>query len=199
MEPATRMQVGPRSFVVRWRVGTHGDLRLSDLLAALSVATDLGMGQPPEKAVRSCLLATAAVGRHVAGSGGAHHHGQGAAREHQRGRDPGHGGGVHRSRRRRRRRRPGPASSTVPAVEPSGDLVLALTGELEDGEGVAGQHGVLLGFGASARPLDPDPHTGRLAPDCRPSTPRLLDVQPPLLGQTRQKRSPRTPMRHQTT
>ena len=38
--------------------GHVGDLRLSDLLAALSVATDLGMGQPPEKAVRSCLLAT---------------------------------------------------------------------------------------------------------------------------------------------
>lgn len=37
---------------------TRADLRLSDLLAALSVATDLGMGQPPEKAVRSCLLAT---------------------------------------------------------------------------------------------------------------------------------------------
>lgn len=33
-------------------------LRLTDLLAALAVATDLGMGQPPEKAVRSCLLAT---------------------------------------------------------------------------------------------------------------------------------------------
>ena len=48
----------PRWFVVRWRVDTHGDLRLSDLLAALSVATDLGMGQPPEKALRSCLLAT---------------------------------------------------------------------------------------------------------------------------------------------
>ena len=39
-------------------MGTSDDLRLSDLLAALSVATDLGMGQPPEKAVRSCLLAT---------------------------------------------------------------------------------------------------------------------------------------------
>ena len=39
-------------------MGTPADLRLSDLLAALSVATDLGMGQPPEKAVRSCLLAT---------------------------------------------------------------------------------------------------------------------------------------------
>ena len=35
-----------------------GDLRLADLLAALSVATDLGMGHEPEKAVRSCLLAT---------------------------------------------------------------------------------------------------------------------------------------------
>jgi putative nucleotidyltransferase with HDIG domain len=35
------------------------ELRLADLLAALSVATDLGMGQEPEKAVRSCLLATA--------------------------------------------------------------------------------------------------------------------------------------------
>lgn len=33
-------------------------LLLADLLAALSVATDLGMGQPPEKAIRSCLLAT---------------------------------------------------------------------------------------------------------------------------------------------
>jgi HD-GYP domain-containing protein (c-di-GMP phosphodiesterase class II) len=34
------------------------DLRLADMLAALSVATDLGMGQAPEKAVRSCLVAT---------------------------------------------------------------------------------------------------------------------------------------------
>ncbi|HEX9774689.1 MAG TPA: hypothetical protein VGB83_03805 [Actinomycetota bacterium] len=34
------------------------DLRLIDLLAAISVATDLGMGQAPEKAIRSCLLAT---------------------------------------------------------------------------------------------------------------------------------------------
>jgi HD-GYP domain-containing protein (c-di-GMP phosphodiesterase class II) len=37
---------------------TNRELRLVDLLAALSVATDLGMGQPPEKAIRSCLLAT---------------------------------------------------------------------------------------------------------------------------------------------
>jgi hypothetical protein len=36
----------------------HDDLRLADLLAALSVATDLGMGQEPEKAVRGCLVAT---------------------------------------------------------------------------------------------------------------------------------------------
>lgn len=35
------------------------ELRLADLLAALSVTTDLGMGQPPEKAIRTCLLATA--------------------------------------------------------------------------------------------------------------------------------------------
>ncbi|HEX9711884.1 MAG TPA: HD domain-containing phosphohydrolase [Actinomycetota bacterium] len=34
------------------------DLRLVDLLAAISVATDLGMGQEPEKAICSCLLAT---------------------------------------------------------------------------------------------------------------------------------------------
>ena len=34
-------------------------VRLADLLAALSVATDIGMGQEPEKAVRSCLVATA--------------------------------------------------------------------------------------------------------------------------------------------
>jgi HD-GYP domain-containing protein (c-di-GMP phosphodiesterase class II) len=34
------------------------DVRLADLLAALSVATDLGMGQEPEKAVRACLVAT---------------------------------------------------------------------------------------------------------------------------------------------
>lgn len=35
-----------------------GDLRLADLLAALSVATDLGMGHEPEKAIRACLVAT---------------------------------------------------------------------------------------------------------------------------------------------
>jgi HD-GYP domain-containing protein (c-di-GMP phosphodiesterase class II)/DNA-binding CsgD family transcriptional regulator len=57
MEPAWK-HAGPRVIVVRWRVDPQGDLRLSDLLAALSVATDLGMGQQPEKAVRSCLLAT---------------------------------------------------------------------------------------------------------------------------------------------
>ena len=34
------------------------DVRLAELLAALSVATDLGMGQEPEKAVRACLVAT---------------------------------------------------------------------------------------------------------------------------------------------
>jgi HD-GYP domain-containing protein (c-di-GMP phosphodiesterase class II) len=39
-------------------VVVDGDLRLAELLAALSVATDLGMGHEPEKAVRSCLVAT---------------------------------------------------------------------------------------------------------------------------------------------
>jgi HD-GYP domain-containing protein (c-di-GMP phosphodiesterase class II)/DNA-binding CsgD family transcriptional regulator len=34
------------------------EVRLADLLAALSVTTDLGMGNEPEKAIRSCLLAT---------------------------------------------------------------------------------------------------------------------------------------------
>jgi len=34
------------------------DLRLADLLVAISVATDLGMGYEPEKATRSCLLST---------------------------------------------------------------------------------------------------------------------------------------------
>lgn len=34
------------------------DVRLVDLLAALSIVTDLGMGQEPEKAVRACLIAT---------------------------------------------------------------------------------------------------------------------------------------------
>jgi HD-GYP domain-containing protein (c-di-GMP phosphodiesterase class II) len=38
-------------------------LRLADLIAALSQVTDLGMGQPPEDAIRSCLLATALARR----------------------------------------------------------------------------------------------------------------------------------------
>jgi HD-GYP domain-containing protein (c-di-GMP phosphodiesterase class II)/DNA-binding CsgD family transcriptional regulator len=33
-------------------------LRLADLLAALSLETDLGMGHPPEESMRTCLLAT---------------------------------------------------------------------------------------------------------------------------------------------
>jgi HD-GYP domain-containing protein (c-di-GMP phosphodiesterase class II) len=35
----------------------EGKLRLAELIAALSLATDLGMGQPMEKAIRSCLIA----------------------------------------------------------------------------------------------------------------------------------------------
>src|ERR1700730_15939339 len=34
-------------------------LRLGELIAALSLATDLGMGQPVEQALRTCLIATA--------------------------------------------------------------------------------------------------------------------------------------------
>jgi len=39
-------------------------LRLADLLAALSLTTDLAMGQPPEKAIRACVLATE-MARHL--------------------------------------------------------------------------------------------------------------------------------------
>jgi len=39
-------------------------LRLADLLAALSVSTDLAMGQAPEKAIRACVVATE-VARHM--------------------------------------------------------------------------------------------------------------------------------------
>ncbi|MGH7687779.1 MAG: HD domain-containing phosphohydrolase [Candidatus Dormibacteria bacterium] len=35
----------------------ESELRLAELITALSLATDLGMGQPMEKAMRSCLLA----------------------------------------------------------------------------------------------------------------------------------------------
>ncbi len=39
-------------------MGAPSELRLSELLAALSLVTDLGMGFPPEHAARNCLLAT---------------------------------------------------------------------------------------------------------------------------------------------
>src|SRR5687768_13621214 len=41
-------------------VGSATRVRLADLVAALSLATDLGMGQPLEQALRTCLLAVAA-------------------------------------------------------------------------------------------------------------------------------------------
>jgi HD-GYP domain-containing protein (c-di-GMP phosphodiesterase class II) len=40
-----------------------GQLRLAELLAALSLGTDLGMGHPPEEAIRTCLLATSLARR----------------------------------------------------------------------------------------------------------------------------------------
>jgi HD-GYP domain-containing protein (c-di-GMP phosphodiesterase class II) len=43
---------------------SHEELRLADLLAALSLTTDLAMGQPPEKAIRACVLATE-LARHL--------------------------------------------------------------------------------------------------------------------------------------
>jgi HD-GYP domain-containing protein (c-di-GMP phosphodiesterase class II) len=39
-------------------------IRLADLLAALSVSTDLAMGQPSEKAIRACVVATE-IARHM--------------------------------------------------------------------------------------------------------------------------------------
>jgi len=38
-------------------------VRLAELIAALSLATDLGMGQPMEKAMRGCLLSLALARR----------------------------------------------------------------------------------------------------------------------------------------
>lgn len=35
---------------------TGGELRLAELIAAMSLATDLGLGQPMEHVVRSCLV-----------------------------------------------------------------------------------------------------------------------------------------------
>ncbi|MGZ8612430.1 MAG: HD domain-containing phosphohydrolase [Actinomycetota bacterium] len=40
------------------------ELRLADLLAALSLTTDLAMGQPPEKAIRASVIATE-IARHM--------------------------------------------------------------------------------------------------------------------------------------
>src|SRR5438876_2370329 len=43
---------------------TEEPLRLAELIAGLSLATDLGMGQPMEHALRTCLLAVA-LGREL--------------------------------------------------------------------------------------------------------------------------------------
>ena len=37
--------------------GTRPDVRLAELVAVLSLASDLGMGQPMEHAMRTCLIA----------------------------------------------------------------------------------------------------------------------------------------------
>jgi HD-GYP domain-containing protein (c-di-GMP phosphodiesterase class II) len=38
-------------------VTSDSSVRLAEVIATLSLATDLGMGQPPQYALRSCLLA----------------------------------------------------------------------------------------------------------------------------------------------
>jgi hypothetical protein len=38
-------------------LSSNSDLRLAELIAALSLASDLGMGQPMEYALCSCVLA----------------------------------------------------------------------------------------------------------------------------------------------
>jgi HD-GYP domain-containing protein (c-di-GMP phosphodiesterase class II)/DNA-binding CsgD family transcriptional regulator len=51
---AKRINVQP----TKTEVPVENTLRFAELLAALSLETDLGMGHPPEEAMRSCLLAT---------------------------------------------------------------------------------------------------------------------------------------------
>ena len=46
-----------RPSVSRQNVFMPDDLRLAEFVAALSLATDLGMGQPLDQALRTCLLA----------------------------------------------------------------------------------------------------------------------------------------------
>ena len=46
---------------MRSRTGDSG-VRLAELMAALSIATDLGMGQPLESALCSCVVAMLAAG-----------------------------------------------------------------------------------------------------------------------------------------
>src|SRR5688572_30721094 len=56
VSPAARSMRCPLVLV---RSPAMSELRLAELIAALSQTTDLGMGQPPESAIRTCLLATA--------------------------------------------------------------------------------------------------------------------------------------------
>jgi hypothetical protein len=43
--------------------GARGGARLAEVLAALSLAADLGMGQPMEHMLRQCLIALRLAGR----------------------------------------------------------------------------------------------------------------------------------------
>jgi hypothetical protein len=42
-------------------------VRLADLVATLSLAADLGLGEPAEHAIRSCVVALSSVTRSVSG------------------------------------------------------------------------------------------------------------------------------------
>jgi HD-GYP domain-containing protein (c-di-GMP phosphodiesterase class II) len=56
------MRYGGSAVAIGARMTTDGatEVRLAELVASLSLATDLGMGQPLEQALRTCLLAVAA-------------------------------------------------------------------------------------------------------------------------------------------
>lgn len=67
-EYAHRRERQERRYGREWGLAT-AELRLADLISALSQVTDLGMGQPPEDAIRSCLLATSLARRMDLGEG----------------------------------------------------------------------------------------------------------------------------------
>jgi len=49
--------LAPLEVNMQKNLSSNSDLRLAELIAALSLASDLGMGQPMEYALCSCVLA----------------------------------------------------------------------------------------------------------------------------------------------